>query len=234
MYPKKTMNNLQMASPFHVKDCTLAAIATGVKAHTLVELRDKLLMIPPSSIYYHFWGGRLRTSFEYREYHNDFSYWAHHCLHDDVLAERLELLNPKEYETMEELCNEIVDIVENRLDERELYAWIRGDEEFHFMISKIVVFQTQYSINHPHELVEIFPLLTRSSLFYHFIDAVKRVPEKIDDFSLWLQQFQGEYEELITVFKHIDPYLTSLSHLQQQLTTSTAEYFQKSRGGQNG
>lgn len=212
-------------SPFQVKDCTLAAIATGIKAQTLIELRDKLQSVNPSCIYYHFWGGRLRTSFEYREYHNDFSFWAHHCLHDDILAERLELLNPTDYDNMDELRNELVDIVDTRLDEREIYAWINSDEEFHFINSKIIIFETRFSINHPKELVQIFPQLTRSSLFYHFIDSARRTPEKVDDFSTWLLEFQGEFMDLVTAFRNIDPYQISLSHLQQQLIHITSNYF---------
>ena len=74
--------------PFVVRDCALAAIATGVTAETLRELRLTVRTIHPGSIYYHFWGGLLRPRFDDPEYHNDFAIWARTDLGDRILAER--------------------------------------------------------------------------------------------------------------------------------------------------
>lgn len=217
-------------SPFHIKDCTLAAIATGIKAQTLVELRERVAIVPPSSIYFHFWGGRLRISFEYREYHNDFSYWAHHSLHDNVLAERLELLNPTEYSSMEDLRTNIVEILDNRLDEKEFISWVLADEPFHFIQSKIIIFHTRQVMNQPEEMVNILPLLSKSSLFYHFIDSARRTPNKADDFSTWLQQSEEQFKELIAAMRKIDPYLISLEDLRTKLISLSSKYFLKVKG----
>jgi hypothetical protein len=212
-------------SPFYVKDCALAAIATGMKVRSLIELRDKLQVIPPSSIYFHFWGGRLRTSFEHYEYHNDFSSWVHYHLHDDVLAERLELLNPHEFADIEELRAELIELIDDRLDEREVIPWVKSDEQFHFIDSKIVIFQTRHQINVPEELIQVLPLLTRSSLFYHVIDAARRTANHMDDFCEWLGGHQERYRELIDALHRIDPYPISLGHLQKKMLEVAKEYF---------
>lgn len=224
---EESSNENQQENFFYVKDCALAAIATGIRAQTLLELRDRLSSIHPNCIYYHFWGGRLRTSFEHGEYHNDFSHWAHHNLHDDILAEQLELLNPTEYETMEDLRNELIEIMDNRLDEKEMIPWAKSDEQFYFLRSKMIIFQTAHRLTKPEELVTVLPLLSRSSLFYHFIDSARRVPGKIDDFSTWLQEYHDGYQELIAMLRKIDPYLISLSDLQQRLISIVGEYFIK-------
>lgn len=218
------MNNL-IITPFYVKDCALASIATGINARSLIELKDKLSLVPSSSIYYHFWGGRLRTSFEHREYHNDFSSWAHDHLHDDILAERLELLNPHEFENIEDLRTELIEIIDDRLDEREIVPWVRKENKFHFVKYKIVIFQTRHQINTPNELVQVIPLLTRSSLFYHMIDAALRTPDHTDDFSQWLSQYQDKYQILINAIKRVDPYLISLKDLQSKLYDITSAFF---------
>lgn len=210
---------------FHIKDCTLAPIATGIKAQTLAELRDRLLIVPHSSLYYHFWGGRLRTTFEHREFRNDFSYWAHHCLHDDFLAERLEILNPREFDSLDGLTEELLDIIDNRLDEIDYIPLVKREEQFHFIRSKIVIFGTNRVINHPSELKEVFLQMTRSSLFYHFIDSATRLPDKKDDFSEWLKGQDGEYKDLISQLHKIDPYLITLSDLQERLNTLMNDYF---------
>ncbi len=219
------MSTAESRPPFQIKDCALAAIATGFKAQSLLGLRERLAALPANWMYYHFWGGRLRTSFEHREYHNDFSFWSHQCLHDDILAERLELLNPTDYPNMEALISDLIEIIDNRIDEREIISWSKPEEQFHFIRSKIFVFHTNHSINHPRELVNVFPLLSRSSLFYHFIDSARRVPERIDDFSLWLLEYKDEYQDLIAELRKIDPYFISLAHLQAKLTKIATDYF---------
>ena len=62
-----------MGHPFVIKDCTLIAIATGEEAYNLRELHNQLKTIHPGCIYYHFWGGMLRPSFDEPEYQNDFA-----------------------------------------------------------------------------------------------------------------------------------------------------------------
>jgi len=210
---------------FLIKDCTLATIATGVKAQSLTELRDRIAIIPQSSIYYHFWGGRLRTQFEYLSYHNDFSYWAHHCLHDDVLAERLELINPTEFSDMNDLRAELIGVIENRLDEKEITPMAKHEEQFHFVRSTIVIFSTQYKVKDPSEFVHILPVLTRSSIFYHYIDAARRIPDKTDDFSTWLQGLGPQYDDLILKIRKIDPYFISSADLQTRLINIFIEHF---------
>lgn len=216
-------------SSFFVKDCALAAIATGIRAQSLIELRDKLSIVPISCIYYHFWGGRLRTSFEYREYHNDFSFWVHHVLHDEVLAERLEILDPTEYNTMEELRDDIIGIIDTRLEEVDTIAWIKGQNQFHFISSKIVVFETPHQVQEPHELVQVLPRMTSSSFFYHFIDSGRRITNRKDDISSWLESYQDKYLPLVNEIRKVDPYLISLSDLKNKLIQMVTEYFLTSK-----
>lgn len=212
-------------SPFLVKDCALATLATGIKARSLLQLRDKLVAIPISSIYLHFWGGRLRTTFEHRVYHNDFSFFAHHSLQDDILAERLELLNPHEFPNMEDLRLAILEILDDRIDESESFSITTEEREFYFMSSKIIIFNTQYQFLDPKELVVILPKLTRSSIFYHFIDSARRLVSHGDDFSTWLAEFGEEHLSLITSLKKIDPYFISLTDLHHKIINVVTEYF---------
>jgi hypothetical protein len=215
-------------SPFNIKDCTLAAIATGVKAQSLLELHDKIIIVPQSCIFLHFWGGRLTTTFQFREFHNDFSTWAHHSLHDDILAERLELIDPSEFKDMEELRFKLLDIIENRLDEKEIFPWVKTEEPFQFIRSKIIIFDTRQEMTKPEDLPKVIPLLTLSSLFYHFIDSARRTPEQHDDFSIWLTGFGSKYQNLIDEFQKVDPYFISLSVLQKKLIRIVTDFFQRS------
>lgn len=161
---------------FAVKDCALIALATGTRAQTLRGLRDNLLGCHPGSIYYHFWGGLLHSRFEQREYNNDFAAWAAHALHDKVLAERLAVIDPTAFGDVEDLRRELIDLLEQRLDELEYLAWAQPDQQFEFLRSQIVVFDTGKRVARPENLSALVPQFSAGSIFYHFIDALASAP----------------------------------------------------------
>jgi len=212
---------------FAIKDCALAAIATGVKAYDLGEFMQCMQTIHPGSIYYHFWGGLLRPRFDNREYHNDFASWAAapHGLHDETLAERLSAIDPTDYSDMEDLRNELADIIDGRLYESIRLRYTNADSPFQFIRSQIVVFDTHRAIASPQELSNMLPHISISSIFYHFIDARRRTDEGMDDFRLWLEYFGEEHSQLYDMLAEIDPYFTSLAELRQQLIRVFSTYF---------
>lgn len=211
--------------PFEIKDCALVSIATGKRAQNLRELRENLLIIHPESIYYHFWGWRLRPRFEETEYNNDFAEWAHSGLRDNVLAERLSVVDPTGFDDMDALRSELVDILEERLDESEHVAWSKTDQQFYFVRSQIVVFNTKNKIKEPVGLATALPQISLGSIFYHFIDARRRTENGKDDFSEWLSGFGDGYEGLMRQIGGIDPFFHSLTELRRQLTSVMAEHF---------
>jgi len=210
---------------FAVQDCALSAIATGKRAQNLRELRDNLLTIHPDSIYYHFWGGLLRPRFDDPEYHNDFAIWSRYAVRDAVLAERLGIIDPTELLDLEALRQQVVEVVEERLDELEWVPWSKPDRRFHFVRSQIVVFDTHRRIEQPEELAEAIPLMSLGSIFLHFIDARRRTPDRIDDFSAWLDGCFNGHEDLCHGLAKVDPFFSSLTELRKRLTEVFHSYF---------
>jgi len=210
---------------FEIKDCALAAIGTGKRAANLREVRDILQVIHPGCIYYHFWGMLLRPRFENPEYLNDFAEWARHGLHDQRLAERLSVIDPTEYSDLEALRQELLDVIEERLDETEMVPWAKRDEQFHFIRSQIVVFSTHRTLNDPRELAEAVPNMTVSSIFYHFIDARRRTENSMDDFREWLGTCGDDYSPLISRIGLVDPYFATLYDLRSQLADVIQSFF---------
>lgn len=209
--------NARQGGTFCIKDCALVAVATGRKARLLQEFRHELGGIPISSLYHHFWGGLLQPRFEEREYNNDFAAWVRHGIHDSVLAERLAALDPTRYRDLEALRREIIEMVDARMDEVEHLTWARATQQFEFISSQIVIFDTRRRVEHPAELAETIGHLSTSSIFYHFIDARRRVEDGSDDFSEWLRSFGEQTEELCEQLAAVDPYFGSLSELRAQL-----------------
>jgi hypothetical protein len=210
---------------FAIKDCALANIATGRRAQTLRELRDILRDVHPGCIYHHFWGTLLRPQFSDREYNNDFATWCHHSLHDSPAAERLAVIDPAGYSDLEDLRQELIEVIDERLDETELMLFARGDQQFHFARSVIVVFDTEKRLHHPRELVDALPQMSVGSVFYHFIDARRREPIAVDDFRAWLLGLGPEYEGLCDSVAEIDPYFESLFVLRDRLAETFAQHY---------
>lgn len=213
------------AEPFLVKDCALVAIATGRKAQNLKEMKEHLANIHLGSIYHHFWGGLLRPRFDEPEYNNDFAEWAHRALQDDILAERLSVINPDPFLDLEPLRQELLEIIEQRLDSIETVAWAKPDMQFHFVRSQMVVFDTHDRIEEPEELVEAVPKMSLGSIFYHVIDARRRSPEMMNDFSAWLRS-RGD-DHFCLQASTVDPYFGSLVELRRQLTDLFSKCFSR-------
>jgi hypothetical protein len=205
------------ASPasFSVKDCALIALATGYRAENLKELREALLSVPLASIYQHFWGRLLRPGFDEPEYNNDFASWAYHALHEKPLAERLAVIDPAAYGDLEGLRQRVVEVVEERLDEGGLIPWALADQQFHFIQSQLVISDAGITLKSPSELAPTILRLSTGSIFYHVIDARRRTPDRVDDFSLWLRSFGTRYSRVLDALARVDPYFSSLVVLRR-------------------
>jgi len=212
-------------NPFSIKDCDLAEIATGRRAQNLRELRDNLVKVDKSSIFHHFWGGLMRPRFVEPEFNNDFAAWANHALHDMPLAERLGVIDPTDFKSLDDLRQELIEVIEERLDESAWVPWAKPDQQFHFMRAQTIVFDTRQRIEDPRELARVAPRLSLGSVFYHFIDARTRDPIGADDFRAWLLGFDGQYEALCRRLAAIEPFFDSLVQLRKHLTRAFQEFF---------
>jgi hypothetical protein len=217
-------NNL---GPFALKDCSLVAIATGRKAQNLREMRDILQDIHQGSIYYHFWGGLLRPRFDDPQFNNDFAIWSHYSLHDNVLAERLAVIDPTDFLDLDSLRQELIEVIEQRLEEIGDPIWVPADRQFHFIRSQVVVFDTGILIQSPEHLTAVIPEMSLGSVFYHFIDARRRFPYGLDDFRAWLSGFAGAYDEVCRRLAAVDPYFITLAELRKRLSSVFEGFFRR-------
>ena len=215
-----------MPQSFTLKDCALIAIATGRRAQTLKELRDHLQSVPVGSIYHHFWGHLLEARFDEPEFNNDIAAWVRHALHDKALAERLAVIDPTDFPDLEALRQELIDVIEERLDESDYVTWSRSDQQFEFIHSQIVVFDTRRRVERPEDFTELLPHISASSVFYHFIDARRRNDERIDDLCAWMGSFEDGYAGLKERLAEVDPFFATLTELRDQLSAAFRDYFQ--------
>ncbi len=214
--------------PFVLTDCALISIATGELAHNLRELRDRLARIEdPAVTYFHFWGGLLRPHFVDPEYQNDFAAWAYHDLHERRLAERLAIINPTDFDTIDHLRRKVIDVMEECMDEQDFDPHVDAEHAFFFMRFQIVIFDTRQRIQTPDQLAQIIPNISLGSLFYHFIDSRRRTQSRCNDFSEWMAGWGDQYAALAAQIAAVDPYFNSLSELRDHLHAIVRSNLQK-------
>lgn len=210
----------EQPEPFEVKNCVFISLATGRHARNLPEFSQQLKNVQAGSIYQHFWGSRLSPQFDEPEYQNDFAAWIRRALHDAPLAERIGIIDPTQFSTIEQLRDEVVDIVDERLAKNDYLSWLQADSVFSFIHAQIVVFDTHQRFVDFESMRRAIPTLPIGSIFYHFIDARKRPPSSEDDFRVWLSRFGGRYDPLCAKLAAVEPYFESLSELRDRIAAT--------------
>jgi len=204
--------------PFEVKDCALLMRMSGLPpAMNLRELRDRIAICDEDVLYHHFCETTLRPMFDDPDYRNDFAVWSKLYLGDRVLAERLGILDPYSFAGMEELRAVVLEIIDDRLGELTVIPWVRPGDEFFFKQSTTVVFDTGERIEDPKDLHRAIQRMTNGSVYYHFLEALRRPPAGKDDFSSWLLDGGEEFEPYLHILGSIDFQFHGLAHLREDL-----------------
>ncbi len=209
--------------PFEIRDCALLGRMSGLlPAVNLRELRDRIAVCSENVLYHHFCETPLRGTFDNPDYRNDFAVWVKLYLGDRVLAERLGIIDPYEYPSFGDLRTELLDLLDERLSELTMVPWARPGDEFSFMEATTIVFDTGERINHPGELAPAIRGMTNGSIYYHFLEARRRPPLGLDDFSAWLAQGGEEYGNYVRALGAIDYYFHTLVHLRSDILRALA------------
>jgi len=210
---------------FEIKDCSLITRMAGVKdAMNLRELSERLRICPDECLFHHFCETVIRPTFDYPEFPNDLALWAHSQLRDNVLAERLSLINPYKFSTFDDLRQQVIDILDERLGEIDHIPWAPKGGAFHFLQAATTVFATGIVLEDPADLYHQLSHMSLGSIYYHFVESRRRTEDRTDDFSVWLQEFGDSVKPLIKTLGEIDFYFLSLSELRTRLITETRKY----------
>lgn len=186
-------------------------------AVNLRELRDRIASCTDDVLYHHFCETPLAPSFDYPDYRNDFAVWIKHKLGDDILAERLGIIDPYSFPFMEKLRVAALDIIDDRLSELTVIPWARPGHEFYFMEASTIVFDTGERVLHPNDLGAAVSAMTTGSIYYHFLEARRRPPKGVDDFSSWLSGFGKAWTPHVRALKQIDFSFYTLAELRTEL-----------------
>lgn len=205
-------------NPFEIKDCALVSRMSGLMpAVNLRELRDRIASCHTDVLYHHYCETPLATSFDLPDFRNDFAVWAKSRLGDDLLAERLGIVDPYSFPTMDDLRSATIEIIDDRLSEVTMIPWARPGHEFHFMQAVTIVFDTGNQVSHPDGLASAVSAMTNSSVYFHVLEAQRRNAARVDDFTAWLQSLDGEWSHYVQATRSIDIGFLTLPELRKKL-----------------
>ncbi len=218
----KSSKNINSEKVFCVNDCAIITCMGGIgSALNLRELKERISVCPDECLYYHFCENLISPTFDDPEFHNDIAKWAAHSLQDNVLAERLGIINPYTFESFEGLREKTIEIIDDRLSELNHVPAAKKGEEFFFLRAVTVVFDTGIELRTPYDFVKQLPAMSNSSIYYHFLEARRRTTDRVDDFTFWLKFLDNTSQELINALSSIDFYFLSLTELKNMLVETT-------------
>ena len=186
------------------------------------ELMDRLEEVPAGSIFYHTHGYFLRHRPLTTAYGNDFARWTAVEVRDQALAERLAVVDPFEFEQLEELREELITIVHDHL--RRLGTVPRADagRAFHFQQSHIVQVELGPRVTTLAEFRDGLATVDASAIYFHMVEARARLGRRAGDFAQWLRGSLG-HEALANQVERIDSYMTSLERVRARLLSLVDE-----------
>jgi hypothetical protein len=202
--------------PFIFYGCMELREILGKTAENEKELADRIEEVPTDSIFYHTHSFLLRQRFANGEYLNDFANWVATEVEDRVLGERLGIIDPSEFETLEALREEILSIIDDHLAGARIIPRVIFGEPFSFMQSRIIQIPTGLEAYTLKELSRGLEEVDISAIYFHFFEVGLRLKRREYDIPLWLVEELG-LNELAEQIRRIRLYSMTLEQLRSKL-----------------
>ncbi|HXH82314.1 MAG TPA: DUF5752 family protein [Candidatus Tectomicrobia bacterium] len=203
-------------APFQFIGCVELRQALDHRARDERELLDRLEEVPAGSIFYHTHGYFLRHRPVTTAYGNDFAAWVAMHVRDQVLAERLAVVNPFEFRDVEDLREELATIVHDHLLRLSSVPRVEFGEVFHFQQSHIVEVPLGPAATTLAEFRAGLADVDASAIYFHMVEARTRLGRRSGDFAEWIRTSLG-LPALADAIERIDTYMTSLERVRARV-----------------
>jgi uncharacterized protein DUF5752 len=209
-------------NPFVFVGCVELREILGQRAEDEKELADLLAQVPAGSVYYHTHGFFLRHRVFASTYTNDFATWVAGEVRDPVLGEKLAMVDPFEFGSLEALREELVSVIDHHLSRQRSVPRIDGGQPFDFLQGHVVELPVGISASTLAELREGLTQVDASAIYFHLLEARVRQGRHENDFSVWLRRELG-LGDLADRVTRINPYVGSLERVRSRLLTLVDE-----------
>ena len=217
-------------STFRFIGCSEIQEILGKQAEDERQLAELLEEVPLDSVYFHTHSYFLRTRFIERTYPNDFAEWVAEQVQDHVLAERLSVVDPFDFQSLEALREELISIIDDHLSGMGTVPRAGFGTPFYFNRSRILEVPTGLETKTLREFRDAISEVDVSAIYFHVFEAHLRLRREENDFSAWIRGAL-KLPELADRMKSLNPYLGSLERLRSNLLTMCDEQLAKSGQG---
>jgi len=202
--------------PFRFIGCVELRQSLDQRATDERELLDRLEDVPSGSVLYHTHGYFLRHRPITTAYGNDFASWVAVHVRDQVLAERLAVINPFEFTSLELLREELLSVIHDHLVRLSTVPRVEYGEVFHFQQSHIVEVPLGPAASTLAEFRQGVAEVDASAIYYHMVEARARLGRRSGDFAEWLRTSLG-MTALAERIERIDAYMTTLERVRARV-----------------
>ncbi len=187
----------------------------GRRARDERELMEALEQVPLGSVYYHTHSVFLRHPRITSAYPNDFANWVATQVRDQALAERLAVVDPFQFATLEEVRDEFVSIIEAHVTALHPVPRVVFGDPLFFVQSHVIEVSTGLEARTLDEFRRCLADVDQSAIYLHALHA--RVMRHVSggDFAQWLRDELGR-PALAEEIARINPYLGGLERIRQE------------------
>lgn len=208
----------QAQTPFHFNSASHLLRIEPERARTLKELLEGLRSCPDASIFQHTFRTLQEHHFLQEGFSNDFAHWAYVDCNEVGLAEQLAGIDVREFTSICDLRQQIVDMLQHYLQQHPLAENREARQPFYFCASETVVTPTAFVARNLPEFLSSIEQIGLRSIHYHFIEARLRLKLQSNDFSIWLKD-EMDLAETAALLNRIDIYTSTLEGVRQQIVT---------------
>jgi hypothetical protein len=203
-------------APFQFIGCVEVRQALDHRARDERELLDRLEDVPAGSVFYHTHGYFLRHRPVTTAYGNDFAAWVAGHVRDQVLAERLAVINPFEIASLEDLREELMSAIHDHLLRLSTVPRVEFGDVFHFQQSHIVEVPLGTPVTTLVEFRAGLAEVDASAIYFHMVEARSRLGRRSGDFAEWIRDSLA-MPALADRIERIDAYMTNLERVRARV-----------------
>jgi hypothetical protein len=204
---------MRETKPFIFVGCLELCEILGRRARDERELMEGLEQVPAGSIYYHTHSIFLRHPRIAGSYPNDFANWAATQVGDKGLAERLAVVDPYRFATVEELREELVSVVESHIAPLQPVPRCVFGDPFLFVQSHVLEVPTGLEARTLPEFRCCLAEADLSSVYLHTLHTRVRGEVAGGDFAHWIGRDLG-LDALAGAIGRINPYMGGLEQIR--------------------
>ena len=212
--------------PFHFRGCWEMREMLGRVARDEQQLLEAMEEIPVDPIYYHTHSYFLRHKYITGPYPNDFATWAAIQVRDRVLGEKLGILDPYDFDSLDALRTEIIITIEEHLSRLESIPRVLYGEPFHFMQSRIIEVPIGRKASTLTEFREVLTAVDVSVIYYHTFQAISRLGRKKGDFAIWIEE-QLDLPQLADEIAKLNTYTSTLERIRDRVINICDTFLEK-------